>query len=484
LYQLAKNAECPWSLAFGENSATLSKIYIKIYRYKYNISQGESCIHDALVYAIAETKHSRLPNMAEVSDDGPILVDQTQVPASSLFDAKVDAESAISATDVLKPPPPDAPTTLSDDSGTELDENLHEEIEMDNSQDQSICFSRRCRISLFVLVFMAVTALVGGIIGFTTDYIDVTGNKAIPPMPSVIDDAPGMSSKKCFILLMSILILFFRGDCKLSPPQAEASGSPTIAPVSEGVPHPAWTEEVAPPTNLPTAFPVSVQDGPLLLLLKSFSLNGLDDTASPQYQAYQWLLNEDPLTDANTEPARLAQRYSLVTMYTSLSGEIPSYATQNECEWPTVACGSPSTNATSTNDTNVFHPESWQVTEINMARQSFTGTIPPEITLLGPSLVRLDLAENEVSGSIPDETYELTNLKYIYLHNNKMTGSLSENVGKLQVLEELFLGSNKFSGSIPYNIGSRQGIRPLRKCCSTTGFFSHQSLSFCPHALL
>jgi Leucine-rich repeat (LRR) protein len=360
-------------------------------------------------------------------------VDQTQVPASSLFDAKVDAESAISATDVLKPPPPDAPTTLSDDSGTELDENLHEEIEMDNSQDQSICFSRRCRISLFVLVFMAVTALVGGIIGFTTDYIDVTGNKAIPPMPSVIDDAP-----------------------------AEASGSPTIAPVSEGVPHPAWTEEVAPPTNLPTAFPVSVQDGPLLLLLKSFSLNGLDDTASPQYQAYQWLLNEDPLTDANAEPARLAQRYSLVTMYTSLSGEIPSYATQNECEWPTVACGSPSTNATSTNDTNVFHPESWQVTEINMARQSFTGTIPPEITLLGPSLVRLDLAENEVSGSIPDETYELTNLKYIYLHNNKMTGSLSENVGKLQVLEELFLGSNKFSGSIPYNIGSRQGIRPLR----------------------
>jgi hypothetical protein len=132
---------------------------------------------------------------------------------------------------------------------------------------------------------MAVTALVGGIIGFTIDYIDVTGNKAIPPMPSVIDDAPGMSSKKCFTLLMSILILFFRGDCKLSPPQAEASGSLTIAPVSEGVPHPASTEEVAPATNLPTAFPVSVQDGPLLLLLKSFSLNGLDDTASPQYQA-------------------------------------------------------------------------------------------------------------------------------------------------------------------------------------------------------
>ena len=121
----------------------------------------------------------------------------------------------------------------------------------------------------------------------------------------------------------------------VSPPQGETDGSPTIAPAptEEGAPPPAPTESTV------------VQDDPLLETLKTFSSTGLDDTASPQYQAYQWLLNEDPLTDANTEPARLAQRYSLATMYASLSGDIPSYATQNECEWPTVECGSPSTNA-------------------------------------------------------------------------------------------------------------------------------------------
>ena len=38
--------------------------------------------------------------------------------------ARVDAESAIAADELLKPPPTDAPTTRSDNSGTELDENL------------------------------------------------------------------------------------------------------------------------------------------------------------------------------------------------------------------------------------------------------------------------------------------------------------------------------------------------------------------------
>jgi hypothetical protein len=248
----------------------------------------------------------------------------------------------------------------------------------------------------------------------------------------------------------------------VSEPQVETNGSPTIAPAptEEVVPPPAPTEEVVPPPA-PTESTV-VQDDPLLETLKAFSSTGLDDTASPQYQAYQWLLNEDPLTDANTEPTRLAQRYSLATMYASLSGDIPSYATQNECEWPTVACGSPSTNATSTNDTSVSRAEPWQVTEINMARQSFTGSIPAEIGLLS-SLTFIDIGENEVSGSIPDELYQLTNLEHIYLHNNQMTGTLSEGIGNLQLLDALYLGSNNFSGPIPINIGSQGATRrPLR----------------------
>ena len=242
-------------------------------------------------------------------------------------------------------------------------------FEMDNSRGQSvrrtmICCSRRCRVCLSVIVIVAaIAALVVGILGFT-DNIDLTGNKAVTPIPPVIDDAPGTFGK--MMLYTVDLYPNFVLSCCCRRRCADFSSN--------------WFTKSSP--HSPTTSPVGMADDPLLLILKSFSLNGLDDTASPQYQAYQWLLNEDPLTDANTEPARLAQRYSLATMYASLSGDIPAYATRNECEWPTVECGSPSTNATNTNDTNVFRPEPWQVTEINMARQSFTGTIPPEISLL------------------------------------------------------------------------------------------------------
>jgi hypothetical protein len=60
--------------------------------------------------------------------------------------------------------------------------------------------------------------------------------------------------------------------------------------------------------------------------------------------------------------------------------------------------------------------QDWQVTKINIARQSFTGTIPPKIELLVPSLVKLDMTENpeELHGSIPKELYNLVNLKYLF----------------------------------------------------------------------
>lgn len=158
--------------------------------------------------------------MADDSNDGPILVGQTQVPRSSLFEAPVDAESAIPVAG-LKPPPTDAPTDRSDDSGTALDENLSDlsddDFERNSSQGQSvrrttICCSRRWSICLFVLVFVAVAALVVGIIGFTSDYIDFSGNKAVQPLPPVIDDAPGMfgngMSVHCTVDLYPNLLFF------------------------------------------------------------------------------------------------------------------------------------------------------------------------------------------------------------------------------------------------------------------------------------
>ena len=175
--------------------------------------------------------------------------------------------------------------------------------------------------------------------------------------------------------------------------------------------------------------------------------------------AYTWMATEDPLTTETTDVAKIQQRYSLATMYFALAGEMPSFASDDECAWPTVACGT-------MNATLVAGSPDWQVTELNMAQQSFTGTIPPEVGLLAPSLRQLDIAENpELTGSIPEEVYDLGYLKHMYLHQNAMTGTISEKLGNLLLLEALYLGNNGFTGSIPQGLGSLRWLRKSLVAC-------------------
>lgn len=207
-------------------------------------------------------------------------------------------------------------------------------------------------------------------------------------------------------------------------PTASPTKSPTFAPVP-----------TASPTVSPTAAPTS---DPLLNILKVFSKDRLENTTSPQYHAYEWMRSEDTIIkNPDVDPLRIYQRYALITLYTSLVGEIPSYASDDECTWPRVTCGT-------TNVVSLAKAEDWQVTELKMAGTSSKGPIPAEIGLLAPSLVHLDLAENpDLNGSIPDEVYSLTRLKNLYLHNCALTGTLREAVANLELLEELFLGNNK-----------------------------------------
>lgn len=245
------------------------------------------------------------------------------------------------------------------------------------------------------------------------------------------------------------------GDAEpTSPP---TTGGDTDSPPTSGTDTPAQTE---PPTDPPT--------DPLLGTLMTFSKTGLDDPTSPQCQAYQWLATEDTLTDKSTDSARLQQRYALATMLFSVGGKLHMDAQEHECDWPGVMCAANSAYNTTA--------EEWQVTELNMTSQvcsnyavgcqsvELAGTIPPEIGLLAPSLVRVDISSNPyLHGSIPDEFYDLSELEYMYLENNALTGQLSEDIGKLTLLSALYVGSNKLTGPIPYNLGARQGASRLRE---------------------
>ena len=63
----------------------------------------------------------------------------------------------------------------------------------------------------------------------------------------------------------------------------------------------------------------------------------------------------------------------------------------------------------------------------------------------------------EVSGSIPSEIENLTNLTYLSFYGNQLTGSIPPEVGNLTNLTYLFLSGNliqQFTGEIPSTIGN------------------------------
>jgi len=63
-------------------------------------------------------------------------------------------------------------------------------------------------------------------------------------------------------------------------------------------------------------------------------------------------------------------------------------------------------------------------------------TTPTEVTLWGEvysveDTDSLDLSNNQLTGSIPPEIGNLTNLEYLYLYNNQLTGVIPESICNL-----------------------------------------------------
>jgi Leucine-rich repeat (LRR) protein len=87
------------------------------------------------------------------------------------------------------------------------------------------------------------------------------------------------------------------------------------------------------------------------------------------------------------------------------------------------------------------------------------GTIPSELGKLG-KLKKLDISGGLLIGSIPAELGNLGNLEELVLAGNKLGGAVPTELGKLSKLKSLWLSSNQLS-SIPKelgNLGNLQGL--------------------------
>ena len=104
--------------------------------------------------------------------------------------------------------------------------------------------------------------------------------------------------------------------------------------------------------------------------------------------------------------------------------------------------------------------ENQRVVAIDLANNNLFGTLASDLGLLD-SLQTLDLGTNELSGVLPEELSNLDILTRLELDSNQFTGSIPQELGNLTALTRLFLNENQLTGSIPSELGNLDSLTTL-----------------------
>ena len=133
-----------------------------------------------------------------------------------------------------------------------------------------------------------------------------------------------------------------------------------------------------------------------------------------------------------------------------------------------------------------------KTTSIYLGSSGLTGEIPPEIGNL-TNLLWLDLSFNQLTGQIPPEIGNLTNLIRLYLYSNQLTEEIPSEIGNLTNLQVLEISDNQLTGEIPSEIGNLinltelglvnnqiTGVIPPEICNQGGSTFSLNDNNLCP----
>ncbi|XP_071698609.1 leucine-rich repeat protein 2-like [Rutidosis leptorrhynchoides] len=77
-------------------------------------------------------------------------------------------------------------------------------------------------------------------------------------------------------------------------------------------------------------------------------------------------------------------------------------------------------------------------------------------------VIRLDLGNSNISGSLGSELGELKHLQYLELYSNNIEGKIPKELGNLKNLVSMNLYGNKFDGEIPKLFSKLKSLRFLR----------------------
>ena len=101
------------------------------------------------------------------------------------------------------------------------------------------------------------------------------------------------------------------------------------------------------------------------------------------------------------------------------------------------------------------------VKTLELGDNELTGVIPPELGDLS-QLEWLSLYDNELTGVIPPELGDLSQLEWLDLGGNELTGSIPPELSQLVALRGLYLYGNELVGSIPAELSQLTDLRGLR----------------------
>nr|AFY98537.3 somatic embryogenesis receptor kinase [Momordica charantia] len=100
------------------------------------------------------------------------------------------------------------------------------------------------------------------------------------------------------------------------------------------------------------------------------------------------------------------------------------------------------------------------VIRVDLGNAALSGTLVPQLGLL-KNLQYLELYSNNITGPIPSDLGNLTNLVSLDLYLNRFSGPIPDSLGKLSKLRFLRLNNNSLAGPIPMSLTNISALQVL-----------------------
>ncbi|XP_057450346.1 leucine-rich repeat protein 2-like [Lotus japonicus] len=128
----------------------------------------------------------------------------------------------------------------------------------------------------------------------------------------------------------------------------------------------------------------------------------------------------------------------------------------------------PLSSLSANSEGNALHALRSKLSDPNNVLQSWDPTLVDSCTWFHVScdsnnhIIRLDLGNANISGTLAPELGQLHHLQYLELYGNNIGGKIPEELGNLKNLISMDLYDNKFEGKIPNSFANLNSLKFLR----------------------